>query len=788
MAQLHVAEFLSLLKHSGLLPAAQWDAAQNAAKHLHQDRAAKPDAETVESLATELVTQGLLTQWQANQLLKRQTGFVLGKYRLLTPVGKGGMGHVFKARDVKTGAVVAIKVMSRKLTGNQTLVSRFRREIRASSLLNNRNIVRTLDAGRVGKVDFMVMEYVNGDQLDRITSRISEIPVSVACDIIRQAAVGLQHAHGQKMVHRDIKPGNLMIDWSPDGKGTVKIMDMGLVQLSDEGEEKTSVTRAGQVMGTPDYMSPEQGWDTATVDARSDLYSLGCTFFRLVTGRVPFPGDNPLQVLMARCSKDAPSARKHRPEIPEVVDGILRRMTLRDPSARFQTAAEVINALTPFCSELTQESLRKAMLDAGLKDSCFVLGVAGNGEIDTQDAGYRQFLKEMDSGAPVDLMLTTNDDQNQAFSVTLPVLPQVRQRTAIPLAIGVRKYRSAETIATVFCCAAIAIISVYLTANRDSSSDRMPNPSQPYIAQNPNANIPKIRLKPAYPASVRDVRVVRYQPEFDGSVPSGMAAGSLTFRLGTGAPAAATIDPLTGLVEWTISQFQSPAEYVLPVECIFMDKGSAIVVAQTTYRVTVEAGMTRCSLPRTQPLKFLTQQAIKVSMAASPPLAEDSGLTYRLGKDQWPGMSVHPVTGLFEWLTSDNDAGRHTVTVELCNTHTDEVLATGLLTLIVRPMPIALSLPTVAEQKTKAGEAFELKLSDRPIPFIGRVLQLRIAEGSPAGIEIDPRSATLRWQVPKDAKGRYEIRLKVEPLLQDVELAPGSKTDTTIVVNVEPAA
>ena len=219
-----------------------------------------------------------------------------------------------------------------------------------------------------------------------------------------------------------------------------------------------------------------------------------------------------------------------------------------------------------------------------------------------------------------------------------------------------------------------------------------------------------------------------------------------------------------------------------------MDKGSAIVVAQTTYRVTVEAGMTRCSLPRTQPLKFLTQQAIKVSMAASPPLAEDSGLTYRLGKDQWPGMSVHPVTGLFEWLTSDNDAGRHTVTVELCNTHTDEVLATGLLTLIVRPMPIALSLPTVAEQKTKAGEAFELKLSDRPIPFIGRVLQLRIAEGSPAGIEIDPRSATLRWQVPKDAKGRYEIRLKVEPLLQDVELAPGSKTDTTIVVNVEPAA
>ena len=238
MAQLHVKVFLSLLKQSALLTTAQWDTAQIAAKQLQKNRTANPDAGTVESLAAELVALGLLTQWQASQLMKRQTGFVLGKYRLLTPVGKGGMGHVFEARDGKSGAIVAIKVMSRRLTGNQTLVSRFRREIRASSQLNSPHIVRTLDAGRVGKVDFMVMEFVNGDQLDRITSRISSIPVSMACDIIRQAAVGLQHAHEQQMVHRDIKPGNLIIDWSPDGRGTVKIMDMGLVRLNDDGEEE----------------------------------------------------------------------------------------------------------------------------------------------------------------------------------------------------------------------------------------------------------------------------------------------------------------------------------------------------------------------------------------------------------------------------------------------------------------------------------------------------------------------------------------------------------------------
>ena len=792
MAQLQITEFLSHLKQSGLLTALQWETAQSAAKQLQKNGAANPDTAIVESLATELVTRDLLTQWQANQLLKGQSGFVLGKYRLLGPVGKGGMGHVFQARDDNSGAIVAVKVMSRKLTGNQTLVNRFRREIRASSLLNSPNIVRTLDAGRVGKVDFMVMEFVNGDQLDRITSRISSIPVNIACDIIRQAAIGLQHAHAQKMVHRDIKPGNLIIDWSPDGKGTVKIMDMGLVRLGDEGEAKTSVTRAGQVMGTPDYMSPEQGWDTATVDARSDLYSLGCTFFRLLTGRVPFPGDNPLQVLMARCSRDAPSARTHRPEIPEVVDGILRRMTLRDPSARFQTAAEVISALTPFCSELTQMSLRKAMQEAGLDDTGFVLNVAAVGQLDSQDFGYQQFLKEMDSGAAVDLMLTTNGGQSQALSATIPVLPQLEQRPVIPRASGVKKNRTPATMAMASGGVVIVLTALFLFVNRDNVPDVPSNAgtSNAGVSKTvtaPVVVIPIAKLKPADPVTVRGGQVVKYQPELDGAAPSS-SVGSLQFRFGTGAPAAAKIDPATGGVEWSIPEIQTPAEYFLPIEYVFTHNNATSIVAQTTYRVTVEAGMTRYTLPRTPPLRFLSQQSIEIPMAASPPLEEGSGLTYRLSKDQLPGMSVHPETGLFEWLPSDDDAGRHAVTVELYESGTDQVLATGSITLIVLPKSLTFSLPAFTEQKARAGESFELKLSDRPMPLIGRVLRLRIMEGAPAGIQIDQRSTTLRWQVPKDAKGRYEIQLKVEPLLPDMEFAPGAKTDTTIVINVESAA
>ena len=281
-----------------------------------------------------------MTEWQASQLLKGQTGFVLQQYRLLNPIGKGGMGHVFKAQRSDTDDVVAIKVMARKLKSNQTLVSRFRREIRASARLDSPHIVRALDAGQVGSTDFLVMEYVNGDQLDIILDRIGALPTGIACEIARQAAVGLDHAHAHQMVHRDIKPGNLMIDWNDDDSGTVKVMDMGLVRLnSDQDTDEETVTKAGQVMGTPDYMSPEQGWDTSTVDIRSDLYSLGCTLFKMLSGDIPFKGTNPLQVLSQRLQRDAPSVQTVREDVPNPVAAVVSRMTARDPAARYPEPA-----------------------------------------------------------------------------------------------------------------------------------------------------------------------------------------------------------------------------------------------------------------------------------------------------------------------------------------------------------------------------------------------------------------------------------------------------------------
>ncbi|MCA9066780.1 MAG: serine/threonine protein kinase, partial [Planctomycetaceae bacterium] len=431
MPGISVTEFLALLKKSRLLSETQF-----ARIHTGVQNAKRPG--NCEKLAETLVQQNVLTQWQSEQLLKGQSGFVLNQYRLLNPVGRGGMGHVFRGLNAETGQIVAIKVMARKLADNQTLVNRFRREIRASSLLNSPHLVRTFDAGRVGKADFMVMEFVHGDLLDRIASRLPVLPEGIAAEIVRQAANGLQHAHEKHMVHRDLKPANVMIHWDDEGIGTVKVMDMGLVRImSEESEETKTVTRAGQVMGTPDYMSPEQAWDTAKVDIRGDIYSLGCLLFRLLTGQVPFAGDNPLQVLMARCSRDAPAVRSLNPAISLALEAVVQRMTLRDPDARYQSPQDVAEALAPHCQPLTQVSLREASL-ASIGAESFASEEKFELKNEPADLEYNRFLREMQSGAEVDLLFSGSSgdvafspaDQTRPEESTAPALRNVEPRAA----------------------------------------------------------------------------------------------------------------------------------------------------------------------------------------------------------------------------------------------------------------------------------------------------------------------------------------------------------------------
>jgi serine/threonine-protein kinase len=282
------------------------------------------------------------------------------RYRVFGALGAGGMGTVYKAEDQLMGRVVALKVVSAHLTAKPGAVARFRREIRAAAQLKDDHIVTAYDAGEAGGSHFLVMEYVEGVSLDRLVAKKGPLPVNLACNFVRQAALGLKHAADKGMVHRDIKPQNLMVT----RKGRIKILDFGLARFASSDDEVPAdrpefgaaqkqvddgVTNPNLLMGTPDYLSPEQAKNSHTVDARSDLYSLGCTLYYLLTGRAPFGGAETLiDKLLAHTTQEPPPVRAARPEVPEALVSVLSKMMAKSADDRYQTAHEVAAALLPF--------------------------------------------------------------------------------------------------------------------------------------------------------------------------------------------------------------------------------------------------------------------------------------------------------------------------------------------------------------------------------------------------------------------------------------------------------
>lgn len=298
-----------------------------------------------------LIQRKLLTRWQVNQILSGQPCLYVGKYKLLDKIGAGGMGTVYKAEHVQMGRVVALKLISKELLSRPDSVARFRREVQMAASLHHPNIVTAYDADEVRGRQFLVMEYVEGHNLTDWTKQHGRLPIDWASECIRQAAIGLEYAHRKGMVHRDIKPSNLLV-MSSDTTGVpvVKILDMGLARSASEEHAGEELTQHDQVLGTPDYMAPEQADDSRSADIRADIYSLGCTFYKLLTGYVPFPGKNALEKLKAAMVLDTPRVSKLRPEIPPLLDSIIARMMARDPAERFQTPGELARALEPFAS------------------------------------------------------------------------------------------------------------------------------------------------------------------------------------------------------------------------------------------------------------------------------------------------------------------------------------------------------------------------------------------------------------------------------------------------------
>ena len=326
--------FLSQLSDSGILSDQKFRAATHK-KSDHQDG---------ESLAKDMIKSGHLTKYQAEQILSgKGKNLCMGQYVLQEKLGAGGMGQVFKAYHPGMERLVAIKVILAKGKIAEESVRRFEREVKAAAKLSHPNIITVYDAGNANGRHFMVMELVKGRDLNIIVHRKGTLGVSETINYIKQVARGLAFAHENGVIHRDIKPANLLLDTN----GNVKILDMGLVKISTrENEEKVSMlTGTTSIMGTVDFMSPEQGLSSRDVDARADMYSLGATLYYLLTKQVMYEGDTAFAKLIAHGELPIPSLKTIRPDVPENLDLIYMKMVAKQVEDRYQSMLELIKEL-----------------------------------------------------------------------------------------------------------------------------------------------------------------------------------------------------------------------------------------------------------------------------------------------------------------------------------------------------------------------------------------------------------------------------------------------------------
>ena len=297
------------------------------------------------TLARELVDKGVLTPFQATHLLAgRAQGFFIGPYTITDRIGAGGMGQVYKAVHRRMERTVALKVLPKARRTDPQAQARFMREVRASAQLQHANIVTAYDVGEEGSVTYLAMEYVEGTGLDQQIKTQGRLDPQQAARIAEQVALALEHARQHGIVHRDIKPANILIN----RQGTVKVLDMGLARFEQTGpdvDESTALTRDGVVMGTLDYLAPEQAMDSHTVDTRADIYSLGCTLYHMLTGRVPFPARTAAEKLMKHQMSDPEPVGEQAPDMPAGLDAVVAKMMAKRPEDRYPTPADVADAL-----------------------------------------------------------------------------------------------------------------------------------------------------------------------------------------------------------------------------------------------------------------------------------------------------------------------------------------------------------------------------------------------------------------------------------------------------------
>ena len=323
-------------------------------------------------LAKLLQQHELVTRWHCDKLLQgKYRGFFLGKYKLLGHLGTGGMSSVYLAEHTKMHDKRAIKVMPKSRLGNSSYLARFQQEAKAIAAMNHPNIVRAYDIDNDGDTHYIVMEYVDGADLQTYVKKKGKLAFDRAAEYIAQAASGLQHAHDVGLIHRDVKPANLLVNSS----GVVKLLDLGLALFSDDSQSSLTIDYNDKVLGTADYLAPEQALNSHKVDHRADIYGLGCTLYFLLTGNAPFPEGTIAQRIAKHQSQMPTEIKKLRPECPGELEGICTKMLQKDPKFRYSSAQQVAEVLREWLVKYrTERKLAKSRV--GSSDGIGDLGSA----------------------------------------------------------------------------------------------------------------------------------------------------------------------------------------------------------------------------------------------------------------------------------------------------------------------------------------------------------------------------------------------------------------------------
>lgn len=364
-----VRDYCTLLKKSKLLSAEDIEGLYR--KWREETRGSD---EQVDQFRKYLLARRLLTEWQAAIIQRgRADGFFIGGYKILDRIGRGQMGGVYKAVHT-LGQVVALKILPSSRAKNPVILGRFQREARLLLQLDHPNVVRAYQVGEDAEVHYIVMEYLEGETLDETLARRKRLPWAEVVRIVHQTLGGLQHLYERRMVHRDLKPANLMLTPAPGKEdttwqATVKVLDIGLgrelfSEDTPESQIETQLTIEGAVLGTPDYLAPEQAKDASSADIRADIYSLGCVIYHCLSGRPPFPETNLMTQMLKHATEKPPPLTNFVPDLPPGLLVVIERMMAKSPDHRYPTPAAAAAALKPYLGNAGAEPVPAAVVPA----------------------------------------------------------------------------------------------------------------------------------------------------------------------------------------------------------------------------------------------------------------------------------------------------------------------------------------------------------------------------------------------------------------------------------------